>query len=214
MFFILPVIARALLSGAGNLAARSIAGGALGPGLATRLLTPPQPPTPQQAAIGRLGGQLANISEQAATLPARLRDMGKALLDSQQKIVQYNGAMRDASMRLETDRIARDIKTGRMTQESYTDAAKSQNRLENAAQPWEVWFTNLSNQIQSGLSDAASTLIEDFNGSIVGQTILRLGDAADQKPTQESFLNGLALELAAQNGPKRNAPPQDGRGKF
>lgn len=148
-----------------------------------------------------------------SSIPNTVSNWSKSLLDSQQQIVQYNGAMRMSSLYLSTQRTARDIKQGQLTSDSYSSLNQSQNRLERANLPFKIAKQNIENKKAAIANNRTAEQLEALAKSSVGKAILKMGDAADKNNTQEPFLNSIALSLAQKNGSQRAAPAQK-RGQF
>lgn len=132
----------------------------------------------------------------------------KQLLESQQQITQYNGAMRSAQMVLDANRIGRDIRTGAATQKTFAELARATDRLERAKMPFEIDKQNKDNEIAAAANraEARSLELEVENNKV-------LKDIRDnlKKEAADPFLNQIALRLASNAKPPRAAPPQPGK---
>ncbi len=135
-------------------------------------------------------------------------DWTRSLVASQQQIVQYNGVMRSAQMSLEAERIGRDMRKGALTQGSYSELARSQDRLERARLPLDIAKQNADNKIAAEANNAAAAALE--LQIEMSETLKEIRDQL-KKEAADPFLNQIALQLARQAGPPRAAPPQRGK---
>lgn len=159
---------------------------------------------------GRGGSLIADSAMRGIQLSAAntTQEWTRALVASQQQILQYNGVMRSEQMALEAARIGRDIRRGAATQESFTELARSQELLERARLPFEVAKQNADNKIAAAANLEAAKLLElQIENS---RTLKEIRDNL-KKEAADPWLNQIALKLAQQAGPPRAAPPQRGK---
>jgi hypothetical protein len=172
---------------------------------------PVAPDLVRGAAIARGQGRSVVDSElrgRQLSFSNTVADWTRSLVASQQQIVQYNGVMRSAQMSLEAERIGRDMRKGAATQSSFSELARSQDRLERARLPLEIAKQNADNRIAAAANREAAALLE--KQIEMSQTLKEIRDNL-KKEAADPWLNQIALQLARQAGPPRVAPAQPGK---
>lgn len=167
--------------------------------------------SPGQALRGAMGNpiEITKMLIEVAKLPARLRDFGAALVDSQSRLAQYSGSIAASVGRLRGDRFRRELQLAGATSGSFGQLSRSQSALEDKLMPYRIGATNLLNGITSSLQRLLTTAID------VLEKVSSLDDwfksvfVGEIKKDEGNALSRLVKELAREKGPARRFPPID-----
>lgn len=129
-------------------------------------------------------------------LPKAFLAFGRATLNRQKRLAQFSGSIAASMAGVEMGRLGRDFKTAGETAGTTKELAASQNRIEDAMQPFSSLATNVQNWAATKLNEIGASMLETFRHIPGIKQVLDKMEREGKKQGELAVVNQFIADLA------------------